>query len=114
MEKIKLQIPAKPEYVSTVRLTTSSICNLLNFDIEVTEDIRVAISEACNMLINHDCIEICFIIEDEGLRINASIPSSSIVYNTSIEANLGRQILASLVDEVEYKESHISIYKGMK
>lgn len=114
MKEIKLLIPADPDFVSTTRLTTSSICNYLGFDIEEIEDLRVAISEACNMLISADQIEILYRINDEknGLCIQVSIPDSSIVYDTDIGANLGRQILSSLVDKVEYKETHIAFYKG--
>lgn len=112
MEIIKLKIPANPDFVSVARLTTTSICNLMDFDIEVTEDMRVAVSEACNMLICGDLICIDYKIEKTSLTIEVSIPNSSIAYKTDINANLGRQILASLADKVEYKESHISIYKG--
>lgn len=113
MEKIKLFIPGKADYVSTVRLTTASICNKIGFDIEVIEDIRVAISEACNMLIDSEQIEVEYQISDLGLKIFVSLPESKIQYKTDIGSDLGRQILSSLVDKVEYTEDYISMFKGI-
>lgn len=113
MEKIKLIIPGKADYVSTVRLTAASICNNIDFDFEVVEDIRVAISEACNMLIDNEQIEVEFQISELGLKILVSLPDSKIEYKKDIASELGRQILSSLVDKVEYKEDYISMFKGI-
>ena len=48
MDKIILQIPAKPEYASVLRLTTAAVASQINASIEDIEDLRVAVSEALN------------------------------------------------------------------
>ena len=111
METIKLEIPAKVEYVSTVRLTSSSICYQMDFDIESSEDLKVAVSEALNMVMGEDRVLIAYNKREDGMEIIVSLPDRSIVYKTDIGANMGRQILSSLVDEVEYKEDSIRIFK---
>ena len=50
-EMIELSLPANAAYVSAARLTASSIANRLGFDIDETEDVKAAVSEACAMLI---------------------------------------------------------------
>src|SRR6056297_1468251 len=50
---IDLSIPSNPEYVSIVRLTASVIANSIGFDFEEIEDIKVAVSEACNNVVVH-------------------------------------------------------------
>ena len=52
MDEINLRLPAKPEYVSVIRLTTSAIANRVGFSIDDIEDLKVAVSEAGIYLIN--------------------------------------------------------------
>ena len=50
---MKLSVPGKPEYVGTVRMAISCLANNAGFDVEAIEDIKVAVSEACNNAICH-------------------------------------------------------------
>ncbi len=52
-DKITLNLPCKKEYVVLARMTSSAIANKLSFDIEAIEDIKLAVSEACNNIIQH-------------------------------------------------------------
>lgn len=52
-EAINLSLPSKPEYVSIARLTASYIANQMGFDVEIIEDIKLAVGEACNNAIIH-------------------------------------------------------------
>lgn len=51
-EKIELTLPVNSAYLSTARLTASSISNRMGFNIEDIEDIKAAVSEACVFFIN--------------------------------------------------------------
>ena len=51
---IYLTIPAKPEYVLTVRLAVSGIANRAGLDIESIEDLKVCVAEGCILLIGED------------------------------------------------------------
>ena len=50
---LKMCVPGKPEYVRTVRMTAASIASDAGFDIEAIEDIKLAVSEACNNTVVH-------------------------------------------------------------
>jgi serine/threonine-protein kinase RsbW len=50
-ECIKLSFPMNAAYVSSARLTASSIANRMNFDIDEIEDIKTALSETCTYLL---------------------------------------------------------------
>ncbi|HCS75829.1 MAG TPA: hypothetical protein DIW17_18395, partial [Clostridiales bacterium] len=52
MDEINIKLPAKPEYMSVARLTTAAIANRAGFTIDDMEDLKLAISEAGNYLIN--------------------------------------------------------------
>lgn len=49
----KFSVPGKPEYVGTIRMAISSLANQAGFDVEAIEDIKVAVSEACNNALCH-------------------------------------------------------------
>ena len=51
IEHIELSLPINTAYVSTARLTASSIANRLAFDSDELEDINAAVSEACAYII---------------------------------------------------------------
>ena len=50
-EIIELSLPTNTAYLSTARLTASSIANRQGFDIDEMEDIKSAVSEACAYVI---------------------------------------------------------------
>lgn len=52
-ETVKINLPAKPEYVVVARLTASALANQCGFDFEDIEDIKVAVGEACNNVVLH-------------------------------------------------------------
>jgi len=52
-DQLKMVVPGKPEYVSTVRMAAASVAANAGFDIEAIDDIKVAISEACTNIVCH-------------------------------------------------------------
>lgn len=50
---IEMTVPAKPEFIGVVRLTSSGIAQRLGFSYDEIEDIKVAISEACTNAVHH-------------------------------------------------------------
>lgn len=51
IETIDLKIPPRPEYISVARLTAAAVAARQDFTYEEIEDLKVAVSEACNALI---------------------------------------------------------------
>ncbi|WP_239618492.1 anti-sigma B factor RsbW [Cohnella mopanensis] len=72
---VTLTVPALPEYVDLVRLTLYGIASKMKFTFEDIEDMKVAVSEACNNAVLHAYggaegkIEIQFASYDEELAI---------------------------------------------
>jgi len=68
-----MSLPSKPEYVSVARLTASFVANQMGFDIEIIEDIKLAVGEACNNAILHsgsdETYKLEFIKLDDNLTI---------------------------------------------
>ncbi len=52
-DSIVLHIPSRPEYVRVVRLTLLGIASRMEFSFDDVEDMKLAVSEACNNAILH-------------------------------------------------------------
>ena len=51
-EMIKITVPAKPEYLMTIRMAISSVASRLEFDVDTIEDIKSGAAEACILFLN--------------------------------------------------------------
>ncbi len=106
-DNVSLIIPARREYVSTARLTASSIANRLGFNIDEVEDIKVAVSEVCNILLEKESDEtvryrINFSINGSVLRIAFEGDIAPLnCLKDSLEKEYGLYIMQALMDSVE-------------
>lgn len=115
-DSILLKIPNKPDYISLVRLTTSSIANNLGFDFDTIEDIKVSIGEACiNSLqfCNKDSISIVYEFDLDKLTIKVSNCCDAIPeqINEKKDRELGILIIKSLMDKVYFTNEGIEMTK---
>lgn len=115
-DSILLKIPNKPDYISLVRLTTSSIANEMGFDFDTIEDIKVSIGEACiNSLqfCNKDSISIVYEAYMDKLTIEVSNCCSNIPdqMDEKKDRELGILIIKSLMDKVDFTDKGIEMTK---
>jgi serine/threonine-protein kinase RsbW len=110
----KFSVPGKPEYVGTIRMAVSCLANSLGFDVESIEDIKVAVSEACNNALCHRTTgkggyEVSCEISKERLVVSVSDRSGGFDPKTYVEpcldrpreGGLGIYIIKALMDEVD-------------
>ena len=111
---LKLQLPGKPQYVSTVRMVIASLANSAGFDVEAIEDMKVAVSEACTNVVCHgtngdDLYEISCEISDEQFCVSVQDQGEGVDMDQyqapnldcPKEGGLGLFIIQTLMDEVE-------------
>eukprot|EP01047_Picozoa_sp_COSAG01_P000165 COSAG01_NODE_2_length_63927_cov_1357.611941_50_plen_152_part_00 len=115
-----LDFPCKSEYIAIIRLTVSGIASKLNFDIEEIEDIKIAVSEACNNAVQHaypnqapnqariklfietDDNAFRVVIKDTGIGFDPNnIDSSNAENNDKLGLGLGLAFMKSLMDHTE-------------
>lgn len=106
MDEISIKLPAKPEYISVARLTTAAIANRLGFSIDDIEDLKVAVSEAGNYLINQfsdiTILQIHYRIENASVHVQVIAPNAlAISEQESKESELSLFIIESVTDQVE-------------
>lgn len=122
---IGLTIPAKAEYLHIVRLTLFGIATNVGFSFEQIEDMKVAVSEACNNVVLHaydlgnpGALEIQFELEENGLSIHIKddgpsfeyeqmVNHSSTLHNKTLEeasvGGLGLFMMQALMDKVQVR-----------
>lgn len=116
MDNLKFTIPGKPEYLTMVRLAIGSIAKTAGFDIDVTEDVKNAVEEACK---NVSCHGFEGFSDKYELQCNVEKGRLEIVVKDACEAHnleklskpcqdcpkegdLGIFVIQSLMNEVEF------------
>ncbi|MDF2949134.1 MAG: hypothetical protein K0R07_1161 [Sedimentibacter sp.] len=108
MEKIKLTIPKKSEYMSTIRLTTSALSNLKGFNVDDLEDIKVVISEVCTFFINNvdnqsEPLDIIYKISDNNISVEVTdLNTGNISDNNGTNSEMSVMIIESLADNYNF------------
>lgn len=108
MDKIKLTIPKKSEYMSTIRLTTSALSNLKEFNIDDIEDLKVIVSEVCSFFINNiehnnEPLKIEYYISNKSLQVEVSdLNEGEITENNKINSDMCIMIIESLADNYNF------------
>ncbi len=112
---ITIVIPKKPDYISTVRLVSSSLGNKIGYNIDQIEDLKVAMGEALILSFGKsldDEIKIVYTLLKEKLEIVVCWDKTKEELGEETkETNMGKMIIESLMDEVDYMEKEIKIVK---
>ncbi len=119
-DTVVIILPAKSEYVSTARLTASSVSTRAGFNIDEVEDIKVAVSEVCNIILSRtenkiSQYRIAFDINTENIKITFTAENSTLnCFEQSIENEYGLYIMKALMDSVELCNEDHSIVMTKK
>lgn len=119
MDTVSVLIPLKAEYVSIVRLTASGIASRLGFDIDIIDDIKVALSEVLGKFIEKspgaERVNVDFLCLDDGISITFYIPERNIPNLFDDETDkFALAIISSLMDEVEIAKQGNAVIKIVK
>nr|PZN11379.1 MAG: hypothetical protein DIU64_02990 [Caldicoprobacter oshimai] len=109
MDSVYLKVPAKPEYMLVIRLTTSAVASRAGFDVDEIEDIKLAVSEAGTFMMNEDkgveWLELTFKVDkEEGIWIDifaSEAVDEAVLFSKNEQTELSFYIMESLMDGVE-------------
>jgi serine/threonine-protein kinase RsbW len=85
VDVVELEVPAHPAYVAVVRTAAAGLAARADLTLDRIEDLRIAVDEACALLLHHRSAEdavdaddaaICcvFTLEDDALTVDISGP----------------------------------------
>lgn len=100
-ETVRLVIPARADYLRLARITIAGIASVHGFDVESVDELRMAVDEACHLLVGsrwhgEGTITLDFSVENEMLMVDCR---ASLAGHRDAPPEYSEQILASLTDE---------------
>ena len=102
---IRLQFPARPDYILAMRLTVSAVAERVGFDIEDIEDLKVASAEACTLLLSSGAQQIDLSLTvQSGLELLFEAQGGT-AQNAADSDGLSQYLLDALVDTCEIGRS---------
>jgi len=115
-KSVHINLPNQPESVSLVRLTVSGIANQIGFSAEDINEIKMAVSEACNQLIKQGKqkeIDIIFNKFKKKLVVNINNCYIEKKQEDNEEERISKVFLDSFMDKVEYGND-LKLTKNLK
>jgi serine/threonine-protein kinase RsbW len=77
-DQVTVRMPAESAYLSVLRTATAGLAARLDFTLDVIEDLRIAVDEACAMLLAQavpgSSLECSFALGREMMTISVSVP----------------------------------------
>ncbi len=119
MDRFKMTIPGRPEYIQTAKLAVSSIASIGGFDYDTLEDIRIAVGEACKCITCHNQVyysatyELSAVMGEQALTIKVKdgspghqIPKGAeLCRDCPREGDLAVEIIRSIMDDMEIERN---------
>lgn len=101
---VVLSVPAVGAYLGVLRTATAGLAARLQFTLDEIEDLRIAVDEACAMLlpISPPGSELLcrFTVTDKALVVETSVPTTSPNCRLPAES-FSWQVLSALADEID-------------
>ncbi len=104
---IRMSFPAKPDYILAVRLAVSAIAERIGFDIDDIEDLKVASSEGCILLLSYrpESVGIDIVVKQDGIGMSLSAVAPK-GREEEPEEDLSQYLLEALVDECTFRQQN--------
>ena len=115
-EAVRLTIPAKPEYITLVRLALTGLAGLRPLSDETLGDLKLAVTEAASNSVRHaygngngdGTVEVVYELEHDRLIVEVNDNGQGFVHEQATadrdeldEGGLGIAIIQALADEFE-------------
>jgi serine/threonine-protein kinase RsbW len=100
---VELEVPADPAYVAVVRTATAGLAARLDLTLDRIEDLRIAVDEACTLLVRgleqpaHENICCVFTLEGAELTVDLSGPDVELPERSAY----AWAVLSALVDSLQ-------------
>lgn len=100
---IQLRVPAEPEFLGIVRLACAGIAHRLGLDHDVSEDFKLAATEACGHLLN---------LGSQEIEISWDISSDSVALQVTTVGEIDEELVDDEAD-LEWKEIGLLLIKSV-
>jgi len=102
---VLLAVPASGAWLGVLRTATASLASRLQFTLDEIEDLRIAVDEACAILLalaSLDAVLSCrFTVTSDGLSVDATVPTDKpAAVRLPTGESFAWQVLSALTDDV--------------
>jgi serine/threonine-protein kinase RsbW len=101
---VLLSVPAVGAYLGVLRTATAGLAARLQFTLDEIEDLRIAVDEACAMLLAVTAegadLSCRFTVTDGALTVETTVPTASRDQRLPAGESFAWQVLSALADEV--------------
>lgn len=102
IDTVHLRVPADPAYLAVIRTATAGLAARLDLTLDEIEDLRIAVDEACALLLDHqphpgEDLQAAFTLHPNALDVLVTGPTLSLPRRSSFAWS----VLEALVGQVE-------------
>jgi serine/threonine-protein kinase RsbW len=108
---VRLDLESKPQTLTIVRGMLSGVAELLAIDPELLDDLKTAVSEACNNVVLHAYgdqpgpMAVRLFVDDDRLRVTVEDHGAGLPPDSTERADgIGLSVIRALADEVRFAE----------
>jgi hypothetical protein len=99
-EQIELSFPAQPEFLRLARLASSDVGSRAGLDYEEIDDLKIAVSESCGLLLGgEEPLRLTFAFEEGCVTVGGMGSGFS-----GVDRTLSLAIIGAVVDEHEFAD----------
>ncbi|MFI6815259.1 anti-sigma factor [Nonomuraea sp. NPDC050328] len=100
---VSARLPADSAYLSVLRMITAGLAARLDFTLDEIEDLRIAVDEACAMLLNESVpgTDLTAEFELAGQEMQVRVEVATVGNSTPKRDDFAWMVLTALADEVD-------------
>lgn len=106
-EEIEIRLPAEPDQLSLLRTITGAIAMRADFDLDAIADLKIAVDEACSMLImlaaKASVLQCTFGTDEHAITVTAQVAADD--DRPVDETAFGWHVLSTLTDSVGWTKT---------
>jgi serine/threonine-protein kinase RsbW len=117
-DQVLLRLPADSAYLTVLRTATASLASRLDFTIDEIEDLRIAVDEACAMVLPHSVegaeLECSFHLSSTalGIRVSAATQQAEVPAKDTFAWTLLHALVDELTSEVDGGRMTVTLLKA--
>ncbi len=107
-DAVSVRLPAVSAYLSVLRTATAGLAARLDFTLDQIEDLRIAVDEACAMLLRHAVPGTDLIAEFEltGQEMTVRVEVNTLGVSSPNREDFAWMVLTALADDVDAISDH--------
>ncbi|WP_055479679.1 ATP-binding protein [Sphaerimonospora mesophila] len=107
-DAVTVRLPAASAYLSVLRTATAGLAARLDFTLDQIEDLRIAVDEACAMLLRHAVPGTDLLAEFEltGQEMTVRVEVNTVGVSSPNREDFAWMVLTALADDVDALSDH--------